>query len=400
MIASRYRALLAAMAIALFFTNLTNYLYRGWGLPVQPYMWIAAIGLLLSPLALQAVVEDGLRVPPLAIWGYAFAAISLLWFFGTGATDGTVEELETRLLSVVFILLMLLLFSTTAAQAVAQRTLVVAVLFGVAVNLYELFNPQTFSEVLGRSAGLYFNPNQSGAALVLGMVLALDAVRPHWRPLFMLTAGLGVTITFSRSAMLAWAIAFVFFCVADLVQHRRVRWLVEVGVVAATAALFFASPAWAGVQARLQDERVLNADVLGRVSSFSVGQFGDDSATERAGVAGLALDQFNSRPIFGFGTGAATEPPFEVGPHNIYLAQMVDHGILGLFVFPALVAACVWGVAPPDRVLALTFVVTVLMLGLFSHNLLSERYALIAYALMAAIAASGQQRFLPSGGAR
>jgi hypothetical protein len=398
--ASRYRAVLAAMAIALFFTNLTNYLYRGLGLPVQPYMWIVALGLFLAPLALQALVKDGLRLPPLAIWGYVYAAISLLWFFGTGATDGTVEELETRLLSIVFMLLMLLLFSTTAAQAVAQRTLVVAVLFGVAVNLYELFNPQTFSEVLGRSAGLYFNPNQSGNALVLGMILALGAVRPHWRPLFMLVVGLGVTITFSRSAMLAWGIAFAFLCAADVLQHRRVRWLVEIGVVAAAAALFFVSPAWAGVQTRLQDEQVLNADVLGRVSSFSVGQFGDDSANERANVAEMALDQFNIRPILGFGTGAATEPPFDVGPHNIYLAQMVDHGIIGLFVFPVLVAACVWGVAPPDRILALTFAVTVLVLGLFSHNLLADRYALIAYALMAAITAAGRRRFLHSGEAR
>jgi O-antigen ligase len=396
--ADRYRSLLTILAIAVFFTNLSNYLFQAGLLSMQPYVWIVGYGLLLAPLAIPAMLTAGLQIPPLAVWAYGFGLVSLLWFLGSTGSSIALEELETRLLSLVFLLMMLFAFSTAGAQRLARRAVAVAALFGVAINLFELFNPESFSSVLGRSAGLYVNPNQSGAALVLAMILGLDAIRPHWRPAFMLIVGLGVTTTFSRSAMLTWAIAFVLLCAFDLFRHRRLRGLVGAGLAGMAVVAFVVSPAWAAVQGRLEDEQVLNEDVLGRVSSFSLGQFDDDSATERADVATLAWEQFSGRPIFGSGTGASIEPPFDVGPHNIYLALMVEHGFLGLLVFPALVAACTWGAAPPDRMLAATFAAALLALGLFSHNLLSERYALIAYALMASIVATGRRRHLPAGG--
>lgn len=395
--ADRARALLTCLAIALFFTNLTNYLYQGGLLPIQPFWWIVGFGALLAPITLASLVTVGRQMPPLAIWAYGFGLVSLLWFFGSTGSDRAVEELETRLLSLVFLLLMLLTFTTAGAVRVARRAIAIAALAGVAINLFELFNPATFSNVLGRSAGLYINPNQSGSALVLAMILGVGAIRPHWRAIFMVIVGIGVMATFSRSAMLAWTIAFALIFAFGLLRDLRLRGLLQVGLAAVAVVAVIISPAWPSLVARLDEAQVLNEDVLGRVSSLGMSGFEDASANERAEVASLAIDQFNARPILGFGTGAATEPPFDVGPHNIYLAQMLDHGLIGLLVFPALVVACVWGAAPDDRLVATVFAIALLVLGFFSHNLLSERYALIAYALMASIVSIGRQRALLSG---
>jgi O-antigen ligase len=387
-----YGTILTVLAIALFYTNATNYLYQGGGLPIEPYWWIIGYSLLLLPLILRATVNAGIHVPPLAIWAYGFGLISIAWFFRVSTLPRAVEELETRLMSIVFILIMLFIFSTRTAQTRARQAIAAAVLLGVGFNLYELFNPQTFSNVLGRSAGLYINPNQSGNALVLGMILGLGTVAERYRLVFMVTIGLGVLITFSRSALLAWTIAFLLVCAVDLLLNRRIRGLAEVAVAGLVAAAVFLSPGWTAVQARLEDEHVLNDDVLGRVSAIGIGQFDDDSATERGEVATRAWDTFGADPLLGSGTGASISPPFDVGPHNTYLALMVDHGLLGLILFPALILACTWRVAPPDRTLAMTFSIVVATLGLFSHNLLSERYALITYALIASIVLTSRQK--------
>lgn len=396
MIARLFWRLMPVAAVGLFFTNLTNYADQAGLVQIPPYLWIVGFGLVSAPFAISTFARNGLRVPPLAIWCYAYGLLSLVWYFRSATPEAAYDELQVRVLSIAFILIMLFVFSTSEALWRARQAIAIAVIVGVLVNSFELFNPETFSAVLGRSAGLYINPNQSGSALVLGMIVSTGVVRERHRLLFMLVAGLGVVTTFSRSAMLAWVIAVGLLCVGSLVRYRRVRGLAEIGLAGVAALAFFLSPGWDSIQARLEDNYVLNANVLGRVSSLSLGQFDDDSSMERVEVAAQAWDAFGARPFLGSGTGAELAPPFDVGPHNIYLALLVDHGLLGLLLFPGLAVACVWGTPPADRLGAATFIVTLLFLGFFSHNLLSERYALIVDAVMASIAATRPGR----GGAR
>jgi hypothetical protein len=377
-------------AVALFFTNLTNFAYQAGLASIEPYLWIVGIGAVAAPFAMAAFIRSGLRIPPLAIWCYGYGILTLAWFFRSATPGGAYDELQIRLLSIAFILIALFICSTPRALLRARQAIVVAVLVGIAINLYELFNPETFSDVLGRSAGLYVNPNQSGSALVLGMIVSVSAVRERFRPLFMVATGIGVLTTFSRSAMVAWVIAFGLTCAFTLLRFHRIRGLAEVGLAGFAALVLFLSPGWTAVQARLEDESVLNNNVLDRVSSLSLAQFDDDSATERVSVAEQAWDAFAVHPFVGLGTGASMVPPFDVGPHNIYLALMVDHGLIGLLVFPVLVLACIWSAATADRQLAVTFAAAALVLGFFSHNLLSERYALVTYAVMGSVTAMGR----------
>ena len=55
------------------------------------------------------------------------------------------------------------------------------VLIGVVVDIYEVFAPLSFSKVIGRSAGLYENPNMAGEALVLESRPRPDQLRRYYR---------------------------------------------------------------------------------------------------------------------------------------------------------------------------------------------------------------------------
>jgi ABC-type amino acid transport system permease subunit len=72
--------------------------------------------------------------------------------------------------------------------------------------------------------------------------------------------------------------------------------------------------------------------------------------------------------------------------------MMVDHGILGLFVLPLLILAALWGLRPAQYDLALPFAMFLSMWGFFSHNVLEERYILVAVALVGSIVASHRVR--------
>jgi hypothetical protein len=110
-------------------------------------------------------------------------------------------------------------------------------------------------------------------------------------------------------------------------------------------------------------------------------------------VAEAAWQQFARRPFAGYGTGSAREiEGFEIGTHNIYLANLVDHGIVGLFIVPTLILAALWGANRKTFDVVGPFVLFLAMWGLFTHNLLEERYILLAVALVGSMVASARPR--------
>ena len=78
--------------------------------------------------------------------------------------------------------------------------------------------------------------------------------------------------------------------------------------------------------------------------------------------------------------------------HNVYLAMMVDHGIIGLFILPTLILATLWGLPKSQVDLALPFAMFLSLWGLFSHNVLEERYILTSVALVGSIIATHRIR--------
>ena len=380
MMVNTYRLVLAVAAIFAFFTELVAYL-NGRGLfPLGPNNMALVFSLLALPLLLQRPI----RITPLMSWSLLFAMVSMVWFISFPQSDVSWIELKHRTGSVFLLLSTLIILSEAAAQRIARIAMVISVIIAVALNLYEVFNPLTFSGITGRSAGWYLHPNKAAAALVLGMILGQGVVKPRYRLLFMLVVGLGVLTTFSRAGLLGWLIVVGL---ASIVNGQRLRSMMGMGLAGVVLVGFVFSPWWGNLQRQLTDEGVINRDTLNRVAFFETGAAADASAVERAKVADMAWDAVQAHPLAGAGLGAYARPPFDqIGPHNMYLSLMIDHGfLLGFLILPLLTLATVWGASGETRATAVQFAVFVTLWPFFSHNMLTEKFLMLPFALLSAM---------------
>lgn len=374
-----YRHALVFLAVAIFFTNIADYSQR---FGVIPLAWIVLFGALSAPLILGAIGSGRAELRPVLLWCVGFLIISIVWYYGTAQDALAFQEVQTRFVSVIFLALMLMAFSGEREQNLARGWIAGAVLLASMLNVYELFNPMTFSSIPGRSSGLYSNVNQSGAALVLGLILGYKVIPDRFKFAFVAITAIGIIPTFSRSSMIGWLLvaAFLFARAGIKVQARRIFVMTFVGI------LVVYSPIWSDLQHSLEEQGLLNLNVTERIAFFTGGQTNDDSSNERKAVAAKAWEMFGEKPILGWGTGANRSiPGFEVGTHNIYLAMLVDHGFIGFFIVPFLLAATIWGMNKSSFDTAFPWLMFMVVWGFFSHNVLEERHILLAVALVAQV---------------
>jgi hypothetical protein len=383
-----YRKGLAAYATTLLFSNLVEYQLNITGFTITH----AVLALSVASLPLLACLPSA-RAWPWAVTGWCccYMLILVLWLFRPSLTMVAMDQFRWRVLAVSFLMLMTLIFGDGGARSFTGKLIILTTLISVIINLFELFNPETFSTVKGRSAGLYQNANRAGAALNLGMIIGLGAINRRWWVPFAIATGLGILVTFSRSAIVGWA----FTVLLVFAMNYRVKDLVRYGLIAGLFGMALVPVFWSSLLRSLEDRGILNNDVMGRVSLEVGGGVQAETDESRMTVAVHALEIFADHPILGLGTGAAYEPPFDgpgCGPHNEYLLLMVDYGLLGLFILPALVWATTWGAGRETRAIAIPFAVFITYWGLFSHNILEEYFFLLVFALVASLVAADRTR--------
>ena len=75
----------------------------------------------------------------------------------------------------------------------------------------------------------------------------------------------------------------------------------------------------------------------------------------------------------------------------MYLLFITEHGIFGIFILPLLVYVVTWHSRGESKDIALAFSAFILLWGLFSHNIVEERYILMSFSLMAAMNMTSRQ---------
>jgi O-antigen ligase len=385
MLAKYYPRALAVAAVLIFFANLSGYLFSSEILAsVPPLYWIIAYLALATPLLFNRKLFSSIQRSPLIWWCYGFILISGIWlFFQSSHSEIVWQEFRFRVLSVIFLVCLFVVLSKEDALLWARYALLVAVLVGVTLNFYELFHPATFSLIVGRSAGLYVNPNQSGNALVLGTIFCIGVLNQRFRVLLLLVVLGGVVLTFSRAAIAGYFIAVLALVLTGLISLRK---SLLIGVIGLSALFVPLLVWWDELLLELKGLRILNQNVLGRIDWFTNPKGTADYASiERQNVAREAWKMFTERPILGHGLASTKDWSFAVSSHNQYLNLMADHGILGAFILPLLVLAVTWRASGEARQTGVTFAAFTLFIGLFSHNVLDERYFLMMFSLMAAM---------------
>jgi O-Antigen ligase len=367
----------APLLIGLEFTNLFTVLTEGGKTPLanprSPYLlYFVSYGVCVLILLLES--SNVARLVQKRIFKWAFAVLTLYTWgmlvrtFYEPAGIPTYDFLRSfglQVDAIGFILACAVVFDHPKVLTVAKTCVVLATLLGVALNLYELFHPGTFSNAAGRAAGLYIDANCSGMALVLGCLVGLTVIPPRWREIFLIIVAAGIFVTFSREAMLAFAIVVVG---AGL---DRALSLPRLAVSGAMACALFSALALNNMLASTESWNTANIDRL----SFATG---DASALERLSLAHEMIEEFESAPLFGHGFGTDEYWTKTQASHDFFLNMLANYGILGVFVIPALVLS-LWHESWDSKTFGLVFLVWSFLL----HLVLTLPFSLIVIAIEA-----------------
>lgn len=389
---SWYRNILVVVSVAIFYTCVPDYINHiadptSDRAGSAPKLWVIGFCLLSLPVLIRQVLRSDILRSPLMIWCFGFALITITWFFLSSQSDMTWQEVRWRFLTIVELFMFLALFAEPNTTRLVRQALVVAVIFGAVINIYELFVPLSFSEVNGRSAGLYMNPNRTGAALIVGMIFSATVLPTRFRGPFILFTGIAIFATLSRSAILMWVIAVMGFMFLGKVSPKNLFLSVSVSLLVVVLVLL---PRWDQFLTNLGSLGVINKDIEERLDWLADPTgVSDDSSWERKYLAKQAWDKIADRPFLGSGTGSSRE--MAIGAHNQYLMFMQDHGLLGAAILPLLLLAVTWGVRGEARGVAIVYGGTIIVWSFFSHNVVNQVETLMLFALMAAMSLTSRE---------
>lgn len=381
---SLFCKVLAVTAVAVFYSNVHEYVHKAYGVGI-PWHWVLAFITLSLPLLFRRMMTSDILRLPIVMWCFGYAWVTMVWFMMGSQSEMAWQEVRWRVLAISEILIFLTIFMDAGANLFARLTLVAAVHVGVVFNLYELFVPMSFSDALGRSAGLYINPNISGEALVLGMILGITALPTWYRSAFILIAGTGVFVTYSRAGLMGWLIAVVGLMLGGFIGGRH---LVRTGLVALILIGVVLLPKVDQILTTLERAGSLNTDTQERLA-WLMDPLGveDVSGLSRKAVARQALERVGKQPFLGEGTGAV-HTGLDIPPHNQFLSHMIDHGLLGLMILPLLLLALIWQAEGDRRRVALVFSGTTLWFSFFTHQFIQTPHSLLLVALVAALSST------------
>jgi hypothetical protein len=386
-----YQCSLAVLTVLLFFTNLDIYLERAGILNIEPLHWIILLIVASIPLALSLSTRKKFLPQGLIRFCGGYFVISLFYFWLFLSTQDAFQTLKDRILSIIFMLLTMLVFSKFyIVQLWTRYAILVISQLNLFNNLYELCNPLAFNGLneTGRPAGFYVDSNSSGDALILSMIFGIDLVNPKYRVPFVLLIGLGVFITFSRGALLGWLILMIFFTFMGVIPRNRLFWWSIILVIIITALMQTGED----LVNQLQLADLLNDNILRRLEELTSPSTSlqDDAAVARLKVVQLSWQMFTEHPFIGNGLGSTLHldvgalSDHDISTHNMYLYYMADHGILGAFFLPLLIYIVTCNAQSKEtKYISFAFAVFIFIWGFFSHTIMTQRLHLMTFSLIA-----------------
>lgn len=316
---------------------------------------------------------------PLTALG-ALAAVALLY----SALPGAFWQEDGKWIFLLpYGFLISLLASTAGNNPVLKKVLP----FSIAAALLLLFwsitcdlaVPGTFTPETERAAG--FSGNANYTALVTAMLCAAaldyDRTRPLFIDLFFIVVSLAIVlISLSRSGLLVLTALLCVYVGTRVSRRTLSRREIRSGALSCLAAailLVVASPVFSPQLTALQEQSRFQRALAGK-------QIDDGSAASRIAAAQDALNRINQSPIIGHGTGYARRMP-EL-PHNLYLQQWVNNGILGLIGYLSFLGISAVCFLRRRFMPGATLILVAALGSFFSHNVLDQRPFLILYGLL------------------
>lgn len=280
---------------------------------------------------------------------------------------------------------------------------------------YDTMHPGTFAPITNRAAGFPGNANFAALVSVMlcagglrfgssvtagrattGRVMALCGYTPPAADrhslllnLFLLTTTFAVIcMTMSRSGLVNFsALIAIFviyrFCYTHLSARQR--------AVEVIAYILFTAAALAATVAFTQLSAVSHGN--SRLSRFLNNQRVDDgSAGTRLQALSDGITLIEASPFVGHGTGFSRR--MSELPHNIYVQQWVNNGLLGVVSYGAFLVCALRTFLRRSARNGVALIIVAIIGGIFSHNILDQRPFLILLGVLLGRSAADR----PAGG--
>lgn len=400
-----YQCLLAVGAIAIFFTKLDVYLEQRGFVSLPPVHWIALFFVASIPILLS--IKSIINFFPRSIltWSAFYLAISCFSVLVALPSvpgipvETTIQDFETRILVIFSLLLMTVIFTTGNSLVLlwSRRAILLATFINIFNNVYEFFHPLSFGfiqKIAGRSAGFYLNANESAMALVVGMILSISLINKNYRFLFSLLVLIGIIFTFSRGGLLGWLLALIILITTRIIPRKQII----TGFIGFILVFSFVTSQVNNLTYlnRANGSEFLNEDTVSRIEwAKNPASSSDIDGNSRYKIALEAWNKFVQSPIVGSGISSSrdrnssikTENRGRYGerPHNIHLVNLVEHGFLGILIFPTLLIAIIVKGKGKIKSIGIVFASYYMIAGALSHTILYDNYSLLSLALMASL---------------
>ncbi|WP_379088245.1 O-antigen ligase family protein [Pedobacter sp. UC225_65] len=305
--------------------------------------------------------------------------ILVLFFAGlilTTFPEDALNLIRTQIYSIILIISLSILLQNKYVYDRIPKIIFYCSIFAVFFNIYEFFTPTSFMKVVGKSSGLYINPNSSAIALLCFGLIGIDYVKNQkLKMLYLVFVALGIFLTLSRAGIAISLIVFLFYFIKNKKQLFIITLTIIVTALLAPILIDKMANTFSSNDVGL-NRYSLVTDLFESKTSI-VENIEDDS---RGYVAKQAFEMILDSPIFGYGLGAYRNIPYNqnvLETHNIYLAFGVDFGILGLFIYPIFIYY-LFIHKRKDFNGVLLFIVFFVW-GFASHNVLHEYFLILVY---------------------
>jgi hypothetical protein len=397
-----YHCFLAILAVGIFFTATDIYLFDSGKFPPS-YVTALALGFAATPL-IPSFLSKNVKYLPFAIlkWCLFYFVLTLIYYLLSIKNEIVKQEFNDRIFVVVYLLIMLFIFSGEAiVQKSARWAILAASFWNIYTYIYELFSPEvwvtltTMNDSAGRAAGFYKNPNKAGLALVYSLVFAIQLLPKKYRLHFIIITFLGVLTTFSRGAIICTIILILLFFIKDVLYRHQLTYF----FVVALCLILNLAVLGDYLKTEAVNLGISNYDIQTRIETFTNPSSRDASDdTSRTDIIGFALGKFWEKPLFGNGLAYDQQWEGEVRPHNMYLLYMVQHGVVGLFIVHLLAFSAIKSARGEIKKLGFFFLVLTSVSSFFSHTLFYNRESVMLFALMGVLSKQSYLNHLNSSG--
>lgn len=381
-----YVAAALATVLILIFMNLPNYA-NALSRSLAPKYFYAGFLLMLLPLLLRFRTWVSYLLSPFALWAFVVISFNVIYWYGA-YSDGSLHRaalISTRIQTLIFAIVLGMCFANVRNTRYEKVFPVLALVLPMMV-LADFMAPGFFypldmdGAVRGRSAATIINPTTAGEVMLLLFLLACPVLKQSARTLLLLVVGVGIFLTFSRSAILAWAILWVVLAVTRVLPRSAM--ILLLGVTAAAPILLASLQIYFETRQEFSPALV---DLQQRLDFFSSGSLKDHSAVERSAVLSDGWQTFINNMVVGAGPGSTESWPHaigNIGPHNQFVLLAAEYGLFGIAMWVSL-ALIIWkGRYFRDRALQQSMCLLFVLMTMFTHNMFDFQFWLLTFALV------------------